>query len=857
MIGRGWPIPVGLLLSLNEHLLRGRVLALLAVASIATSVALATGLQMTAQSVESQLEKTADAIAGAAKIEVTGGNLGIPESLLETVQQVPGVSLASPYVEATLVIPDGNIPIHVLGVDFTAEQQVRSYEVKQEGLQVRDPLRLLARPKESVLVSEAFSQRHQRGEGERFRARFPGGTVELEIEGMLSGPLAQAFGGQIAVMDVYGLQALLGRQGWIDRIDVVPGEGVDVDTLIAQIQPAVSGVATARRSSQRDSYIEQGIATVQLAALFFSCAGVLIACILSYAAIGLSVSRRIPQLVLLRSIGLDARRVRRFIYMESALFASIGTVFGLALGFALSRIFIRLFSELTESEYGIEVFDISMTPWTLTVAALVGVAVALAGSIGPARRAASRYLLDATSPSEGRSASAELGRHSVTLFVVFLAAAIVALFPTTLPPMPRALVLLGAGLGAVAAGAGLLLAPLYGLRGVFERIFPRVGHLVGSSFRARPRAFSLTVAAMAGTITVTSSILIVVHSFSESFAHWADARFPDAVFVTAGDPLSGPYVSRELISPDTLAIVRSTPGVSAVNDQYASESMTIIFHGREVALSASSMGVIAEHHALTTVARPPDQVARDLVQGDIAVSENFAKNFEVSTGDSISIDTPRGQRSFRVAGIVRTFATNVGALYLDTSVFDSLWHRDGSTSLTLWTEGERDTVLKRIRGRVGDRQPLFFAYGAQLRSLALSAADRLRGLLRLISALALLLSGLATSTLLASSVVERSRELALLRVAGALPRDLVSLVVADGLLLAVLASSLGLVLGLACSFPLADVLRAAYSWSLGYAVDARELALLLAGAVLLMVIAAGYPALKARSTLTTDVFSPE
>src|SRR5262245_62164458 len=97
-------------------------LAPLTALSIAVSVALATGLEMSSRSAQLQLEKTAEAIAGAAKIEVVAGRVGVPESLLEEVRRVPGVIAASPLVTAKFKLVSQSFVVNVVGIDLLAER---------------------------------------------------------------------------------------------------------------------------------------------------------------------------------------------------------------------------------------------------------------------------------------------------------------------------------------------------------------------------------------------------------------------------------------------------------------------------------------------------------------------------------------------------------------------------------------------------------------------------------------------------------------------------------------------------------------------------------------------------------------
>jgi ABC-type lipoprotein release transport system permease subunit len=154
-------LPLALLLAIRTHTGRQRALTALTVLAIATSVALATGLEASSRSVERELERTADELSGAAEIEVTGGTLGVPEVALARAAAVPGVRVAAPLVEVTVRIRSGpgtGEALHVIGVDLLTDPDVRTYAWSGAAVELQDPLRMLARL-DSVIVTESFAAR--------------------------------------------------------------------------------------------------------------------------------------------------------------------------------------------------------------------------------------------------------------------------------------------------------------------------------------------------------------------------------------------------------------------------------------------------------------------------------------------------------------------------------------------------------------------------------------------------------------------------------------------------------------------------------------------------------------------------
>src|SRR6202790_4536350 len=106
------------------------------------------------------LALTVERLAGKSTLEVTAGETGFPEAILETVRSTPGVQIAEPVIEViahTGFEDEGNLLI--MGVDTTGDQQLREYEFDRSQTQISDPLVYLAQPT-SILLSRSFAERH-------------------------------------------------------------------------------------------------------------------------------------------------------------------------------------------------------------------------------------------------------------------------------------------------------------------------------------------------------------------------------------------------------------------------------------------------------------------------------------------------------------------------------------------------------------------------------------------------------------------------------------------------------------------------------------------------------------------------
>ena len=838
MIGRRWRAPLGFLLGVNSALGPNAVFVAVTLVSIAASVALATSLELASRAVQRLATDTARALAGSAQLEITAGQVGIPERLVDEVAALPGVAEAAPVVQATLGLDVAHLPLHILGLDLVATAGTRELGVRgRGGVEVADPLKLLGRS-DAVLISERLAAKLGVSFGDPIRARAPNGVRELHVEGLLADRgLARAYAGQVAVMDVYALQALVGREGFVDRIRVTASPGVDVAALEARLVERVAGAATVQRAGAGRSALDLSVNALRAAVLIVASVGALVAGLLCYAAMSTAVERRLPEFAVLRATGFAARDVARFIAWDAALLALCGSALGLAAGRVLAKGFLPALSQT--SEYFIQTSasasDVSFTRETLAVAAAVGLTCGFAGTLGPARMATRRYALEHGRRGRGASAPALASARS-----------------RRRAGGARG----GAGRGtAHPAGAGARDGRSAGRQPRRPRAppgRPRAARTERCAAGDRPSAGDGSVGATARDGAGGRRD----HGDRRVHPRGADPLGElrrDAPRSRAGQ-LPGldlrqrePALRRHEGRPDGARRDRSdSPRAGSRGPVRAGLHRGAVPRPRRDAGRDRRFDLRSSDRAR----RPPrsawERPSRAVARGELAVSEAFAHRFGVSAGDELELSTPKGARRFRVAGFTRGMAGPAGIITLDLATYDAYWKRVGARSVLMWPRGDPAPVVEAVRRATYARQPLFFTDGRALVERATVFANRFDSLLFGVAALALFLGGVAIANLLLASVAARRRELALLRAAGAEPGQLALLVLADALLIALTSIALGTGLGQILTGPMLQLFAEDFGLIVERHADPPRLLAFLAMVLAAVLASALYPALLAR-----------
>src|SRR3954468_8314353 len=156
---------------LRKHAVR----SLLTVLGIMLGVAVFVAMHTANQAVFFAFERTVDKIAGAAQLQVSTGEAGFPEELLERVQAVPEVAVAVPVIEAAAATRSANQGnVLILGVDMTGDRSLRDYDLESgDEAVVDDPLVFLAQPDSLIVWKEFVATNHLKTGG-----RLTLGTIE-------------------------------------------------------------------------------------------------------------------------------------------------------------------------------------------------------------------------------------------------------------------------------------------------------------------------------------------------------------------------------------------------------------------------------------------------------------------------------------------------------------------------------------------------------------------------------------------------------------------------------------------------------------------------------------------------------
>ncbi len=825
---------------------------LLAGIGVAIAVALVFAVTVANSSITNSASDVVHTVIGPADLQLHArGPNGFDEHLLTRVEGLPGVAQAAPLLEqtATVLAPNG----HQETVDVAGTNLGLAL---LDGLAHTLPIGALSpggiglsQSSASALGLPAYNPTRPIEVNLKLRGR----TIPLKVSAVLghetAGALAQA---AVAVMPLTRLQQLAGLRGRVTRIFVEsePGHKASVER---ELQALVAGRITVAPANQDISVLRQALQPSNQASELFAGLSALIGFLFAFNAMLLTVPERREAIADLRLDGATRAAIVQMVLFQALCLGAAASLAGLLGGYALS---IGFFHQSSPG-YLAQAFTLG----TSTVIGAKPVLLSLGGgmlamclaSLVPLQDLRRGRPVDAvfseSESSDGVQPGARRWLASIATGLVLLASALFVLVP-------------GAALAAcvVLALATMLAVPL--MLGLVLRLCGAVASgnpkltvlpLALSSLKTttlRSLALAATGAvALFGSVALggaRNDLLHGLHTFAGEYV--ADA----AIWVLNPKDTA----AANSFSPDHYASrISRIPGVAGVHT-FQSEFMTM--GDRRVWLIArppnANIGLltsqIVQGNAVTAEAR--------LGQGGwIAVSKQIAEEQHVGLGGSLSLPTTTGIIKLRLAATTTNFGWTSGVVLMDINDYARFWGTTVPTALgiNLIPGTPVGRALHEITVALGSQSGLE-AVTAQTRAQRFDAiAAEGLGQLGDISKLLVAAAILALAAALGSSIWQRRRSLAELRLEGAPRRQIKLVLFVESALMLSAGCLTGAVAGVYGQIVIDGYLKHVTGFPVaGVATGGRpiEIPLLVVAAVLLIVSLPGWFASRVPATLALN-----
>jgi putative ABC transport system permease protein len=645
-------------------------------------------------------------------------------------------------------------------------------------------------------------------------------------------------------MDIAAAQHALNRLGSVDRVLIKAPQSANVEVWRQKLTQALPAGVLVRAAGAGTNENRRMLAAFRWNLRLLSYIALVVGAFLIYNTISVSVVRRRAEIGIVRALGASRRLVLIAFVGEAACFGFLGALIGLPLGRLMASGAVKLMSATVEALYVTSrPGSIGLTPYSVFLAMLIGIGVAVASAYSPAREAS--FVPPVEAMAHGRREYIALVHKKRDFWIaLFLGLAASA--------ASRAPAIAGKPVLGYLAALLLIVALAFAMPSVVAAITSASSRALGKilgveallasrSLSSSLRRTSVLVGALSTAIAMMTAVGIMVGSFRETVLLWMGDQLPADLYLRpAGSPAADrhPTISVEL----TEKIAR-LPGVEAIDRLREYE---ISYEGMPAGLGSVELNILrAYHNADFLSGRPTNQVLAELRNANsVLISEPFANKHNLRAGDSIMLSLGDKRASFRVADIYYDYSSERGTILMDRNVLLRYVPDPAASNLAVYVAANArvDTVRAEIEQGAGDHHVLVFS-NRDLRGEALRIFDRTFAITYALEGVAIVVAVMGVAGALLALVIDRRRELGLLRFLGASANQIRKLIVLEAGLIGLLANFAGIALGLALSLILIYVInKQSFGWTIRFHWPAAVLLGALTVVYAATVLAGLYPA---------------
>jgi putative ABC transport system permease protein len=784
-------------------------------------------------------ELSLETVTGPITHQIVGGPGGIAESVYTDIRTKLALRSSAPLVTGQVSIADHSFTL--LGTDPFSEATLDRFSL---GLQGRGLSSALLSDRAVMLSSRAADKLNLRVD-QTFVLRVGGRDLSVTLAGIFpsDNPAATE---SLLFADIAVAQRLLNRYGRLDRIDLIL-ETKDHDRLKEWLPAGLSLV----KSDTRNDSLRQMTEAFHINLTAMSLLALLVAALLIYNTVTLSVLQRRKTLGIYRSLGVKRGEIFVLVLSESMLLALTASTAGVGLGLLLGQSLVKLVTRTVNDLYfTLHVTSFLIDPLALVKGFLLGLGFTMLAAV-PAAFEATR------SPPvsvQQRSALEQRWRRripqlsAVGVLMMLLGALLVSREQGSLVEGFVALTSIVLGFCLIVPAVVMLLT-----RALLFLCAPVLSSTARMSVRGISAGVSRTgmaVAALTVAVSVTIGVGVMVGSFRQTVAVWLEQSVNGDVYVSREDRFDGG------LTPGLIDSLERLPGVA----------FTTTNRIANVETEFGPLRLLAMTHARDDKRMPiKEGVAGALQLFDegkgVFVSEPLAYHQQLKPGGAISLSTDRGTRQFPILGVFYDYTSSRGVIRLHRDLYRRWWDDDTITGLTLY--GSSDAGQKELLERVRDTLVLMgsrcrASSNGEIRQIIMDIFDRTFLITHVLRMLAVLVAFVGVLSALMALQLERMREFAILRATGMTAGQIAGVIFGQTGVMGLFAGLLSLPLGLLMADILIEVInRRAFGWSMQHLVPPGVLAEALLLALAAALLAGAYPAFRASSISPVEALREE
>lgn len=818
----------------------------LTVLAVALGVAVVLAIELAGNAAAGSFRSSMETLTGNADLEVTAVG-GVPDAVVGTLATLPYAIQIHPRIDdfANLAATGKTVPL--IGLDLVGDHSPGLDLEQQSGEGAGQILN-----GNNVWVTQSLGAK-------------AGDTLALQINDQTSGYSVRGIlkdsgdSGGLVLMDIATAQRALHRDGSVGRILINVPATASLESWEQRLRSALPAGVELRRQGSQTEENRRMLSAFRWNLRILSYVALVVGAFLIFNTISVSVVRRRPEIGIVRALGASRSGVLLAFLGEAVCFGIAGALLGILVGRLLAIAAVRLLGATVEGLYvSSRPAPIELSFGIVLLAFAIGIGMALASAASPAREASLVSPVEAMARAQ-REYAARV--HTVRDLWLALALVLLGTAASFAPPVAgkpffgyaAALLFIAASAFAIPA----LVAALTAISsGALRRFAGVEAFLASRSLAASLRRTSVLVGALSTAIAMTTAVGIMVGSFRQTVQVWMNHQLRADLFLRpAGDPAADRHPTIDPTLSDKLA---QLPGVAGV-DRF--RGYEISYQGQPATLgSADTTGDHDMGEIEFLSGRSAAVVDAEMRGGDSAViSEPFANKHHLHAGDVITLPLGGAQVRLRIIDIFYDYGSEKGFVVIDRSVALRYLPDPAPSNLAIYLAPGADLAMVKaeVAKTVAGHNLLIFT-NRNLRQEAIRIFDRTFAITYALEVIAVLVAIVGIAGALLALVIDRRRELGLLRFLGAGVWQVRNLILFEAGLIGMLSNIAGLLLGVVLSVLLIFVInKQSFGWTIRFHWPVAVLLGALSLVYLATVLAGFYPARVAARLNPIEVVHEE
>ncbi|MCM2419767.1 FtsX-like permease family protein [Streptomyces sp. RKAG293] len=726
----------------------------------------------------------------------TGKPETVPAALLAKLQQTPGVQKVDLQVTSEKITV-ANSKNENIGPTSGAPTLATNWDDGEKKSVEVTSGHLPRGPTEAMIDADTADKKDLKI-GDTLRVIAAPGDFTTRIVGIATFKTTNP-GAAIVYLDTATAQSkLLGDTDSYSGFGLTAKTGVTDEQLKKDVTTAVGTgykIQTAAESkAEAKNDIGSFLNPMKYAMLGFAFVSVLVGIFLIVNTFSMLVAQRTREIGLMRAIGSSRKQVNQSVLFEALLLGVVGSVLGIGGGIGLAVLLMKLMGKLGMH---LNTSELTIKVATPIIGLSIGVIVTMLAALLPAWRAGKispmAAMRDAGTPADGKA-----GKIRASIGVVLTlagAAALVAAGQAAKASEGSSFLGLGVLLtliGFVIVGPLLAGVIVRALSAGTLRFFGPVGRLAERNALRNPRRTGATASALMIGLALVAGLSVVGSSMVASATDQLDKSVgADFILQTDNQQPISPALAKAIHSAGHLAHVTDYAGVNAKVTTPDGQSST-----KELTAASPSY---ADDLRVETVQGKLGDAYND---NAMSVGEGYAKDHGIKVGSELTVAFIGGETAKLKVNVITSDDTTIdhGAMYMNIATAKQYLPAGkfplNEIMFAKATDGQAKEAAASLKEAVKDYPQLKVRDQSDFKELIKSQVNQLLYMIYGLLGLAIIVAILGVVNTLALSVVERTREIGLMRAIGMSRRQLRRMVRLESVVIALFGALVGLGLGM-------------------------------------------------------------